>query len=94
MPTIVGWPVHEWLWRGSYDEPGKRDGEVKLAYEISKNGDISPLTSLLKKYDVKYIVVGPLERQKYTALNEEAIKEVSTPVFSEGETTVYEIIEK
>lgn len=90
IPTVVGWPVHEWLWRGSYDEPGKRDGEVKLAYESPKD-DSTGLTSLLTKYNVKYIVVGPLEREKYTALNEEAIKAVSTPAFTSGETTVYEV---
>jgi hypothetical protein len=32
-----------------------------------------------------------MEKQKYTSLNEEAIKGVSSPVFSEGETTVYEV---
>lgn len=90
LPTVIGWPVHEWLWRGSYDEPGKRDGEVKLAYESPKE-DLNTLTSLLKNYNVKYIVVGPLERQKYANLNEDAIKAIATSVFTSGETTVYQV---
>ncbi|MCJ7786929.1 DUF2298 domain-containing protein, partial [Patescibacteria group bacterium] len=33
LPTILGWRVHEWLWRGSFDEAGKRTEEVKEIYE-------------------------------------------------------------
>jgi len=32
MPTILGWRVHEWLWRASWDEPAKRTGEVEKIY--------------------------------------------------------------
>lgn len=91
LPTPVGWPVHEWLWRGSYDEPGKRVEEMRQAYEVPIGTEPTALTTAIKKYNIRYIVVGPMEREKYTSFNEDAIKSVSTPVFTSGETTVYEV---
>lgn len=88
LPTLLGWPVHEWLWRGSYDEPGRRVEEVKQVYEGT---DATVVKELLKKFNVNYVIVGKLERDKYPGLNEELIKEVGKEVFTSGETTVYEI---
>lgn len=88
FPTPLGWPVHEWLWRGSYDEAGARVEEIKQAYEAT---DPQVLKDVIDKYDIRYIVVGNLEREKYPGLNEEVIKQFSEPVFTEGETMVYEI---
>ena len=62
VPTILGWRVHEWLWRGGYEVVGQRDEEVKLIYE----GQVMEQTrALLDRYGVGWIVVGPNERQKY-----------------------------
>ena len=33
LPTVAGWWVHEWLWRGSSDVVGKRIPEVQKMYE-------------------------------------------------------------
>ena len=33
LPTVAGWWVHEWLWRGSSDIVGKRIPEVQKLYE-------------------------------------------------------------
>ncbi len=33
LPTVAGWWVHEWLWRGSSDIVGKRIPEIQKAYE-------------------------------------------------------------
>ena len=88
LPTIEGWLVHEWLWRGSYDEPGKRAGEVQTIYESE---DINLTESLLKQYQVKYLVVGEMERQKYPKINEEKIKSLGKEVFKSGKTILYEL---
>ena len=29
LPTVLGWTVHEWLWRGSYDVPSARFDDIK-----------------------------------------------------------------
>ena len=62
MSTVLGWRVHEWLWRGGWDIPGQRTGEVKEIY-TNPNSDLSQ--SYLKSYDVKYIVIGDKEREAY-----------------------------
>ena len=57
-PTGVGWRVHEWLWRGSYDVVREREGLVRSFYET---GD----KDLVKDFNVGWVVVGPDERKGY-----------------------------
>ena len=87
-PTIVGWAVHEWLWRGGYEFVSPRREEVRLIYE---SGDQPKIQAILEKYHVRFIIVGNLERQKFGSLNEMAISDVATPVFQSGETIFYEV---
>ncbi len=89
IPTIVGWSVHEWLWRGSYDIVAPRKEEVKLIYEST---DINETKAVLEKYQVRYIFVGTLERQKFTNLQESKFNELGTPVFTSGETVIYKVL--
>ncbi|HUV72635.1 MAG TPA: DUF2298 domain-containing protein [Clostridia bacterium] len=86
LPTIQGWLVHEWLWRGAYDEPGKRAEEVRLIYESKDNKESQ---RLLEKYQVKYIVVGEMERSKYPQLQENKFRALGKKVFESGKTTIY-----
>jgi uncharacterized membrane protein len=88
LPTVAGWTVHEWLWRGGYDPIARRASEVAAAYEALNPGDIS---RVLDKYQVKYIVVGKMEREKYTKLNETNIGKVAKKIFTSGETTIYRV---
>ncbi|RJR25941.1 hypothetical protein C4578_00560 [Candidatus Microgenomates bacterium] len=88
LPTVQGWLVHEWLWRGSFDEPGKRSGEVKTIYESS---NINQVKELLKKYEVKYVFISKLEKQKYPQLNEAKFEKIGKKVFKSGEASVYEL---
>lgn len=89
LPTVVGWPVHEWLWRGSYDEAGKRSTEVTTLYTSS---DLNLTKQLLEKYRVEYVFVGALERQKYPNLNELKFSQMGKIVFQSGQTRIYQIV--
>jgi len=86
LPTIEGWLVHEWLWRGGYDRPGTRIAEVEAIYQ---GEDLDYAHQLLKKYQIKYVVVGPLEREKYPNLDESRFAQWGKPVFSSEETKIY-----
>ncbi len=88
LVNIVNWPVHEWLWRGSYDEAGKRKEEVRKIYETR---DIEEAKTLLKKYNTEYIYVGSLEIKKYPQLNEDIFKAIGEVVFSSGQIRIYKI---
>jgi len=88
LPTIEGWLVHEWLWRGSFDEPGKRASEVQQIYETS---DFQIAKQLLLKYSVRYVIVGKMEKDKYPNLNEEKFNQLGKMVFQQGSTKIYQV---
>jgi uncharacterized membrane protein len=63
LPTVLGWPGHEWQWRGSdHPEPGRRQ---PLVDQIYRSLDLGPVGSLLDQFNVTYIYVGDLEREQY-----------------------------
>lgn len=88
LPTILGWTVHEWLWRGSYDIPAPRISEIQTIYETK---DPKQAKKILDKYTVSYIYVGDLERQKYLKLSEETIRKLGKKVYSRGKTAIYKV---
>ncbi len=88
LPTVLGWTVHEWLWRGTYDIPAPRITEIQNIYETAQVQDAQ---KLLEKYKVAYVFVGELERQKYPALNEAKFNQLGRRVFSMGNTSIYHL---
>ena len=90
LPTVAGWWVHEWLWRGSSDIVGKRIPEVVSLYE---SNNISETKSLIKKYQIKYVVISRLERQKYPNLFEEKWLKIGKLIFksSNGFGALYQV---
>ncbi len=88
LPTVIGWPVHEWLWRGSYDEAGRRSQDVTTLYETP---DLNLTKELIKKYNISYVFIGTLERQKYLRLQESKFAELGKVIFQSGETKVYQV---
>ena len=86
LPTVLGWPVHEWLWRGSYDEAGKRRVEVETMY-TSK--DLTEVKRLLERYAVEYVFVGQLEREAYPKMIESNFDQLGNVVYSSGDTRIY-----
>ena len=60
--TVVGWFVHEWLWRDNPEVVNNRRAEVTTFYTC---GDRDYCRDFLIKYDVDYIVEGRAEVLKY-----------------------------
>jgi YYY domain-containing protein len=88
LPTVLGWTVHEWLWRGSYDVPAPRITEIKDLYESS---DIEKTKALIKKYEIEYVFIGSLEYQKHPALVESKFQQLGEVVFQKDTTNIYKI---
>lgn len=88
LPTVLGWTVHEWLWRGTYDIPAPRIAEVQNIY-TSK--DLELTKTLLKKHNVKYVYIGGLEREKYPTLTEDKFGKLGKIVFQNGTTKIYKL---
>lgn len=78
LPTVAGWWVHEWLWRGSADAVGKRIPDVNTLYEST---DLAKTRELIKKYDISYVIVSSLERQKYKELQEAKFIKLGKKIF-------------
>ena len=88
LPTIEGWLVHEWLWRGGYDQPNQRANEVEQIYQSS---NITKAQQILEKYQVAYIFFGQLEREKYLQATQERLDQLGEPVYRAGKTVIYKI---
>lgn len=88
LPTIIGWGVHEWLWRGGYDIVPPRKEEVRQIYE-NPNGPNTKL--ILAKYNIKYIFVGILEKSKFVKLDEVGLNVLGKKVFEDGQTFIFQV---
>jgi len=62
LPTVLGWPWHEQLWRGSLAPQAGRKEDVALAYTTT---DPEEAKAILERYAVEYVYVGSLERLQY-----------------------------
>lgn len=86
-PTVLGWRVHEWLWRGGFEKVGERTKEVKMVYESANNKAVE---EILEKYQIKYIFLGEKENEKYD-VDEKSIRSLGEVVFTSGSTEVIKI---
>lgn len=81
MPTVQGWWTHEWLWRNNQEMVSERVAHVN---ELYTSADVERTRELLKLYDVRYIVIGSLERDKFPQLQEEKLLGLGKVVFEQG----------
>lgn len=88
LPTVLGWRVHEWLWRGGFEIPGARTEEVRSIYEEPKS---EKARNLLMGYQVKYVFVGTKEAEIYK-INLEELLGLGKTVYSSGETKIIELV--
>jgi YYY domain-containing protein len=96
-PTVLGWIGHERQWRGGFEEMGSREDDIARLF---CSRDWQETHTILKRYGIRYIVVGSLERTTYkpgtrsckTGLNEKKFIKHLTPVFQQGKITIYETL--
>ncbi|MCL4274001.1 MAG: glycosyltransferase family 39 protein [Anaerolineales bacterium] len=99
LPGVVGWNWHQRQQRGIFaSQVQDRVNEVSAFYNTP---DVQTALDFLKKYDVKYIVVGQLERNVYPALLEmpDGLAKFDQyegihwrTVYQDADTTIYEVI--
>jgi YYY domain-containing protein len=64
VQTIIGWPGHEFMWRGAGGRTANRVDEVRMVYE-----DPARAPGILRKYRAGYVYVGDTERELYPHLD-------------------------
>lgn len=87
--TVVGWPTHQWQWRGSSEIPFARKTEVDSFYNGVYEEEAD--WEFLEKYEVEYIFVGNKERETYQQLDEERMKEFGEVVYDESGTFIVKV---
>ena len=92
LPTVLGWPWHQIQQRGPYGfAVGNRASEIE---EMYNSIDLQRIESLLRQYEVRYIVVGELERAYYTQAGVQKFDELAAeglirPVFNNDGVVIY-----
>ncbi|MCL4458963.1 MAG: DUF2298 domain-containing protein [Chloroflexi bacterium] len=91
LPTVLGWEFHEAQWRGSLAEVTSRKSDVETIYRTM---DQALAKTLLKKYNVKYVYVGQLERQTYASAGPRALEKFDAfmdIVYKNPAVTIYHV---
>lgn len=91
LPTVIGWPGHEGVWRGSDRPFAGREDDVRRIYQTT---DVQEAKQLLDKYGVKYVYVGYLESQTYGEAGLGKFSQFMTPVFERPGVTIYHMPER
>jgi YYY domain-containing protein len=105
LPTVMGWETHEWLWRTSKETPSAYSAHV-----LPRQNDVTTLyttedqelrRSLAAQYQIKYIIIGDMERARFSVdrneqnspslLQEELLLELGPVVFSDGTLLVIQV---
>lgn len=90
LPTIGGWWVHEWLWRGNSEILGKLTPDIVSIYEST---DPQRSKDLLNKYQIKYFIIGPHEKAKYKNTSEATLSSLGTLLLrsKNGKAALYQV---
>ena len=81
LPTVSGWYVHEWLWRNDTAALNARVADIQTIYTST---DRTTVLDLIDKYDISYIYIGTLEREKFPNVNDSLLQEIGTVAYSNG----------
>lgn len=81
--NVLGWGGHESQWRGGTKEIGSRDPDIRQIYE-SDSWDET--LNIVKKYNIRYIVIGPEENANYRVRENKFSQNL--PVVFQNETVV------
>lgn len=87
LPTVLGWYVHEWLWRNDVADLNTKSGDIEMIYTSQ---DEKQVRQLLEKYEISYIFVGSCEREKYgERLNNKLLENIGEIVFDGEDSETY-----
>lgn len=95
LPTVFGWYTHEQLWRSGPDTSDDAvvallNGRANDVETIYTSSDMDLVSDLIDKYNIEYIYVGTLEKEKYIDLNHETIRSLGEVVFEDFDWEEYD----
>jgi uncharacterized membrane protein len=95
LPTVLGWNWHQRQQRAAAGDQVVWDRAEDVA-QFYDTPSTQTAESLLRRYDVRYIIVGPLERAYYAPSGLEKFGQMVDegklrPVFHNEQVTIYEV---
>ena len=91
LPTVIGWPTHEVMWRGDWGAVEERTRDVDTIYNTV---DDSEAIDLMRKYDVEYVYIGALERERYQTEGLLKFGDFMDLAFDNEGVTIYQVREE
>jgi YYY domain-containing protein len=86
LPTLLGWPWHEYRWRGSWGVLGTRREDTERIYTTAS---VAEAQALLRQYGVTYVYVGPLEKNTYGEEGLAKFAQFMEAIFHNDKVTIY-----
>ena len=94
LPGVLGWNWHKRQQRASLPSELVTD-RVREIDAFYSTANVDEAESFLNEYDVRYIVLGQLERAKYPAAGIDKFPEMNgslwQEVYRDGETVIYKV---
>ena len=93
--TVLGWEGHQRQWRGDDSAFAGRSHDVETIYQGT---DVTETRRLLEVYGVRWLIVGPRERDAYGEEVDERVEEWVdggwlVQAFSSDDVAIYEVID-
>lgn len=85
IPTVLGWHVHQWLWRGG---PGPWQGRASEISRFYGKTNQEWRREFINRYRIRYIIIGQMERQRYSDIDVPALSELGTTVMDATKGTM------
>ncbi len=85
LPAVLAWAGHQIQW--GHDPVGRSEDVV----ELYATQDLTRARALLRRYGVRYVVVGALERRDHPRTGLAKFERLGEAVFRSRGTVVYEI---
>ncbi len=90
LQTPIGWPGHESQWRCRPGSPCRiLAGRFEDVERLYQSTDEAEIRSILDKYDVSFVFVGSLERQKYAGGALGVFERMMPVAYQQGDVVIY-----
>jgi len=88
LPTVLGWPNHEYRLQDTWAPLDERRRDVDTAYNTTSLADAK---AILDKYNVQYVYVGDFERENYSEAGLAKFGRLGDIVFQQDKVTIYKV---
>lgn len=86
VPNVLNWPGHEMQWRGEIAEIENRQADIRAIFLTT---DIDFTKSIMTKYGINYVYIGPRESKTYNKSSNEKFAQFMKIVVDSNDSKLY-----